>query len=163
MLPSMKVSWRPETPEDEPFVRYLIVENVSLQLSASFWPEPMRETLLGMQYSARRDSIRNRYPEAQSRIILLDGEKVGWWVVALLPYEVRLVDIVIHVGQRGKGIGSAVIQELLEIAHDGSRPVRLNVNAANSGAIRLYARFGFQDVSGDEVQRSMEHRDATNY
>jgi ribosomal protein S18 acetylase RimI-like enzyme len=57
---------------------------------------------------------------------------------------------------RGKGIGSALLEALLERARgDGHAAISLSVDGANSGAIELYERHGFRAVAGDGVSMTM--------
>jgi len=151
----MIVSSRPETAEDEPFLRRLIMQTITEQLMASSWPEPMREHLLGIQYTARRAAHAD-LPGRESRIISVDGEDVGWLVVADLEDEVRLVEIMVLSEHRGKGIGSASIDEVLAAAARAGKPARLNVDVLNSRAIALYQRLGFARIGDNEVQQVME-------
>jgi ribosomal protein S18 acetylase RimI-like enzyme len=145
-----------ESAEDEPFLRRLVVETVAAELGASAWPEPMRTHLLGVQYESRRQSHRLNFPGADSQIIRFDGADVGWIVVNTLPDEVRLVEIMIMPELRGRGIGTAVVREILAAAGDAGKPVRLSVNLMNRAAIRLYERLGFRRTGGDDVQQFME-------
>jgi ribosomal protein S18 acetylase RimI-like enzyme len=58
-----------------------------------------------------------------------------------------LYDIVTAPAARGQGIGSRLCQHLLaRAAAEGVRHAYLQVDEANAGARRLYARFGFQDL-----------------
>ena len=152
----MTVSNRPEAPEDEPVLRRLIMQTVTEQLMAWSWPEPMREHLLEIQYTARRRAAHVNFPGGESRIILADAQNVGWVVVADLEDEVRLVEIMVLSEHRGKRIGSAIIDELLAAAARAGKPARLNVAVLNSRAIALYQRLGFTRIGGDEVQHVME-------
>jgi ribosomal protein S18 acetylase RimI-like enzyme len=153
----MTVAMRPESPPDEAFLRQLIVETIAGELGASGWPEPMRSHLLGLQYTARRQSHRVNCPEAASYVIEADGEDAGWVVAHTLEDEVRLVEIMVSPELRGRGIGGAAIRGFLKTASEAGNPVRLNVNVTNQGAIRLYERLGFRRMGGDEVQHVMEH------
>jgi len=57
---------------------------------------------------------------------------------------------VLH-GQRGAGIGSALIARLTEWAKSlGLRRIQLNVFARNAGAIRLYRRLGYE-IEGTKI------------
>jgi ribosomal protein S18 acetylase RimI-like enzyme len=153
----MTVTRRPESQQDEPFLRRLILDTIAGELGASAWPEPMRSHLLGIQYTARRQSHRMNFPEAASQVIEADGEDAGWTVVTTMPHEVRLVEIMVLPQLRGKGIGAAVIRGILRSAAQEGKPVRLTVNVTNQPAIRLYQRLGFRRIGGDEVQHFMEH------
>jgi ribosomal protein S18 acetylase RimI-like enzyme len=151
----MTISLRPEETGDEPFLRRLVTTTITQELDADSWPEPMRSHLLGIQYSARRQSIRDRFPAGESGIVLVDGSEAGWLYTARLEDEVRLVEIMIQPEHRGRGVGSALIRRVIEAA--GARPVRLSVNVMNIRAAQLYERLGFRRIGGDEVQLLMEH------
>lgn len=152
----MKVSFRPETAEDEPYLRELIMEAVAQELGADSWPEPMRSHLLGIQYTQRRHAVRVHYPEGESRIILTDGKTAGWIYVAALPDEVRIAEIMVMAGSRSRGVGSEAIRQIIAEAGASGKPVRLRVNVMNIRAGGFYERLGFQRVGGDELQHLME-------
>jgi ribosomal protein S18 acetylase RimI-like enzyme len=156
------VTLRPESkaPEasDEPFLRRLVIETMAEQLGASAWPEPMRSHLLGIQYSGRRHSHIAGYPEAASYVIQANGRDAGWLVLATLPDEVRVVEIMVSSELRGSGIGTAVLQGILSDARQAGKPVRLSVNPMNETAIRLYLRLGFRITGSDDTQHHMEAR-----
>ena len=110
-----------------------------------------------MQYSARRDSVRTNFPAGESLIILFNGQNAGWQYVAKLPDCIHLVEIMIASEFRGKGVGTALLGQLLDASRQSAKPVRLGVNAANTGAIRLYERMGFRRTGGDQIQLTMEY------
>jgi ribosomal protein S18 acetylase RimI-like enzyme len=145
----MTVSRRTETPEDEPFLRKLVLETLASELGANDWPEPMRDHLLQIQYRQRRAA-------GNGQIILLDGEEAGWIVLANLSDEIRIIEIMVREERRGLGAGSAVIAEIQATAREAGKAVRLGVNAINKDAIRLYRRLGFRETGGDGVQHEME-------
>jgi GNAT superfamily N-acetyltransferase len=151
------ISRRPEILEDEPFLRRLIVATITQELGAWAWPQPMRDHLLGIQYQSRRTGVRANFSGGSSEIILMNGIDVGWLCTADLDDQIRLVEIMVLAEHRGKGVGAAVIREVIATAKRCGKPVRLRVNVMNPGAIRLYQRLGFQRIGGDEVQHVMEH------
>lgn len=59
--------------------------------------------------------------------------------------HVFLLTIVVHPGHTGRGVGEAMLRDLLEWAeHDPRvRKVELNVRAGNARAQKLYRKFGF--------------------
>jgi ribosomal protein S18 acetylase RimI-like enzyme len=145
----MQVTRRPETPADEAFLRALITDTISGELGASAWPEPMRTHLLDMQYRGRR---RHTHSGIASYVIEADGVPAGWLLLAELPHERRIVEIMVTAEQRGRGIASAAIREILQSA---GKPVRLNVNVTNERAIRLYRSLGFAIEATEAVQHVM--------
>jgi ribosomal protein S18 acetylase RimI-like enzyme len=154
----MTLSRRPETTDDEPFLRRLMVEIISAQLAASAWPQPLREQIVQSQSKVLLEGIRTSAAGAPGTISLEEDQPVGWYVVASREDEILLVNLMILADHRGKGIGSAIIQDLLAESDHSRKPLRLTVRAGNDGAIRLYERFGFQRLGGDEVNHLMERR-----
>ena len=95
----MRLAYRPETPDDESFVRTLLIETLAEQLAAWSWPEQIRASLLETQYQVRRQGFRSI---CSTSMIVLDGDKpVGWYVTAERADEVRLVNIMVLAQHRG--------------------------------------------------------------
>ena len=157
----MNLTLRREEAGDEEFIRRLVLDTVAAELGAAHWPEPMRSHLLGIQYSARRQSLRARFPEGESLIVLLGEEPAGWLYRADLEDELRLADIVLLPSHRGQGVGSALLREMLDAAARSGKPLRLTVAATNTGAMGFYEKLGFRRVGGTEVQHEMEARPST--
>jgi ribosomal protein S18 acetylase RimI-like enzyme len=149
------ISLRPATPEDEPFLRKLLLEVMARELSAHLWPEPMRTSLLDMQYRARQESLRGGFPEAIDSIILVGGAAAGRLMRTRTAEETHILDIAIAPERQRQGVGSAVLREVIAESGRVGIPVRLNVNVANP-AVRLYERLGFRRIGGSEVQHYMK-------
>jgi ribosomal protein S18 acetylase RimI-like enzyme len=156
-LPQPELTHKPESPEDEPFLRRLIGETTTEEFGAWAWPEPLRRSILATQYIGRRRSHTEHFPQAESRLIQSQGEDCGWIVTAKLPDEIRIVDIVVAAPFRNRGIGGAAIRAVQTEAETEGIPVRLNVNATNTAGIRLYERLGFRRIGGDEIRNLMEY------
>ena len=152
----MRLSCRLETPEDEPFIRRLMMETLSTQLAAHLWPEEVRESLLDAQYRIRRQGFRTGEGDIQGAIVLVEAERVAWYVTAEWNDEVRLVNLVVQKELRGKGIGSAILRNLLDASDRSGKTVRLSVATNNQGASNLYERLGFHRTGSDGAHDSME-------
>jgi ribosomal protein S18 acetylase RimI-like enzyme len=152
----MRVELRPETPEDDNFLRSLIAEAVTLELGAQHWPESLRAQIVGMQVGNRRMGPEAGIPQGQSSVILADGECAGWIFCASLESEVLIVEIMVEPSKQCRGIGAAALGQVLDAAGREGRKVTLTVNVLNTGAIRLYQRLGFRRVEGTPVQHRME-------
>ncbi len=157
----MKVTLRPER-ESEPdgdgrFLRQLVIETAARELGAEFWPESVRGPLLDVQYTARRNSIRENFPGGRSEVIQIDGEDAGWLFVAETEHELRIVEIMIAKAWRGRGAGTTVLRRVLIDAGSKNKPVRLHVRSGNAGALRLYQRLGFRLSGGDGTTLLLEH------
>jgi ribosomal protein S18 acetylase RimI-like enzyme len=95
------------------------------------------------QFEARRRHHATRFPGAEQQIVLVAGRPVGHLWVHREPSEWRLIDLAILPGARGRGVGTAVLRDLLAAADAASVPIVLSVRADNVGARRLYERLGF--------------------
>jgi ribosomal protein S18 acetylase RimI-like enzyme len=147
---------RAETPADEPFVRQLVLDTIAGELGADAWPEPLRGSILGLQYDTRRAAARAASGDIASQIIVADGEDAGWLLTADLADAIRIVEIMILPKRRGRGLGSTVIGSVLDRAARDGKAVRLVVSCTNARAIRLYERLGFRTIGSDTVQQEME-------
>ncbi len=65
---------------------------------------------------------------------------------------VEIYSVFVRPEARGKGVGTALMAAVLDAAGraEGARRARLTVNAAQSAAVALYRRFGFQVVEERE-------------
>jgi ribosomal-protein-alanine N-acetyltransferase len=77
---------------------------------------------------------------------LLDGRLVAYLVCSRYDTVWHLMNVAIEPDLRGNGIGSALLERLIEEVGDARARFTLEVRASNTGAIRLYERFGFRAV-----------------
>lgn len=86
--------------------------------------------------------------------LLLDGDRMAGWVsVRAEPNDSAMVEsLARHPGDRGCGLGAALLTEgLRQLEAAGLAPVRLDVAAANDGALALYKGFGFRTMDTTPV------------
>ena len=100
-----------------------------------------------MQFRAKQAHYRSAFPNAVTRIILVAGSPVGFLTTNAEVSGLHIVDIAFLKEFRGRGIGSAVLGQVLCQA---SGPVTLVVDIENP-ARRLYERLGFQEISRTET------------
>jgi GNAT superfamily N-acetyltransferase len=93
------------------------------------------------------------FPVGAAWYRLFDRERPGYGFVDEQTPELA---IAVVPNARGKGIGSALLDALLERARDeGHARISLSVDRANSGAIELYERHGFAPVGDDGDSKTM--------
>lgn len=84
-----------------------------------------------------------------SDLIVADmkGNIVGYAVFWAVMDQGELGNVAVDDEKRGNGIGSKLIEAVLDCAHErGVREIFLEVRKANVGAQDLYKRFGFSEV-----------------
>lgn len=121
----------------------------------SDWSEVQKEAFLRSQFQAQHHHYQSQYPNARFDVIVADGEDVGRLYVAPVSGEVRLMDIALLPQHRNRGIGRALVQDVLDEASRQGRRVSLHVEAQNP-AKRLYARLGFIEAGEDGIYQRME-------
>ncbi|MFC9591358.1 GNAT family N-acetyltransferase [Streptomyces sp. NPDC056944] len=99
-----------------------------------------------------RQRLRDGFSPAHTSVIEIDGALAG--CVTVRPYEdgegLYLEHFYLAPGTQGRGLGTAVLRELLDRADAAGVPVRLVV-LQGSAARRLYEREGFTFESEDPV------------
>ena len=75
------------------------------------------------------------------------GQVVGYVVLWTTVDEAELANIAVAAKSQGAGVGTGLLSEILDTAAQrGAKRVFLDVRWSNTGAVRLYERFGFKEV-----------------
>ncbi|MFY2556324.1 GNAT family N-acetyltransferase [Corallococcus terminator] len=143
---------RPIAPSDSDFLFALYASTREGELAAWGWTPAQAEAFLRMQWLARGRDWAARYPTAEDRVVLVDGQPAGRLLVVRGENEWRLVDIALLPGHRSGGRGTQLLRELLEAAGEARVCVRLHV-LHDSPARGLYSRLGFQVEPGAPLTR----------
>jgi ribosomal protein S18 acetylase RimI-like enzyme len=136
------LSLRDSTPDDNAFLFDVYASTRLDELAGTGWDDNQKRAFIQMQFLARE----RIYPQADSKIILLNGKPVGRILVDRGEAAILLRDIALLTEHRNAGIGSRLIQELMSEAAAAGKPVELHV-LSTSPAVRLYERFGFRATS----------------
>jgi len=118
------------------------------------WDAAQQDAFLGMQFMMQQRSYAARYPNETYQIISYDGAKVGHLLVAREDTAIRLIDVAILSHYRNIGIGTLVINTLLQEARATGRSTMLHVMRSNR-AISLYERLGFVKTAENEMYIEM--------
>ena len=114
--------------------------------------------LLASQFEMQDRSYRARFDVGGSNIITVDDLPVGRIWVHRDQSEWLLVDLAILPENRNTGLGTIVVQDLIAQAQRDDATVRLEVQAVNIAAQRLYFRHGFMVETSAETVLQMVHR-----
>jgi ribosomal protein S18 acetylase RimI-like enzyme len=143
------------TVADEPFLLRVYGSTRAAELALAGWPVEQRVAFVRSQYEAQRTHYEREFPAADRSIVLVAGEPVGRLVVDRRPDEVRVVDVSLLPEYRGRGVGTALLEELVAEASGTGRPLRLHVRPDNP-ARRLYLRLGLRVVGHEGDRELME-------
>lgn len=91
----------------------------------------------------------------ETRVIMVDGKPAGRLDVSRsrLDFFIGLIELLPEV--QGRGLGSAIIGDLLDEARTKRVPVRLQLIKTNTAAQRLYERLGFQQSGETKTHHLM--------
>jgi ribosomal protein S18 acetylase RimI-like enzyme len=124
-------------------------------------------TFLADAYSVAWHETLLADPSRVVRVAVHDGELVGFGIAGpcklpvpgLEPRAGEIQRLYLQADWHGRSIGSRLLEQLLrELQQRGHGPLYVGVWSQNSGAQRLYARYGFTQV-GDYWFPVGEHRD----
>lgn len=91
-------------------------------------------------------------------VVIDDGEAVrGYGQLTLWPHCGELSDLIVAESHRGRGLGTAMIQYLVQAACQKGLPcVEIAASESNTGALALYRRLGFEDSHTVTVRGSSD-------
>jgi ribosomal protein S18 acetylase RimI-like enzyme len=139
---------------DLPFLLSLYCDVRGPEVAAWGWPAPQQDAFLRMQFEAQQRCYLAAYPESMHHVVCLEGIAIGRRLVACNSQGMHLVDISLLDAYRGRGIGTQLIQQLMDDCQAKRCELRLHVLRGNP-AFRLYRRMGFRESSADPMYIQM--------
>jgi ribosomal-protein-alanine N-acetyltransferase len=101
------------------------------------------------------DALRSKY---LCKVFEKNNEMLGYAVLMLAVDEAELLDISIGLGYQRKGLGRALLEQMLALAlHSGMRRMVLEVRESNEAAIALYRSAGFEQIGRRRDYYPAEH------
>ena len=145
------ISYRRMTDDDLPFVAALYASTRAEEVASTGWPPEMQAAFLDQQHRAQHGYYRTVYPEGEWLLIERSGAPIGRLYLAEQDGMLLLVDISLLPAERGNGLGTAILNDLLT---GEKRPVELHVERFNP-ALRLYQRLDFEAVEDGAIYLRM--------
>ena len=136
------VHLRPVSSDDEDFLFSVYSSTRIDEMALVDWSALQKETFLRMQFNSQYQYYKENYPGAQYQVILLDDQPVGRLYLHKRDDEIRIMDITLLPEFREQGIGSTLLNEILEEAANNHLAVTIHVERFNP-ALHLYERLGF--------------------
>ena len=152
---ALGVSYRESTEADLPFLAEVYASTRTEELAQTGWTDEMKQQFLAHQFDAQHRHYRRHYPEAEWLVIERDGKGIGRLFREEWPSQMRLIDISLLPEARGRGIGGAILADLMGEAAGAGKPLSIHVEQ-NNPAMRLYLRLGFVKVDEHGIYHLME-------
>jgi len=115
---------------------------------------PYVDLIWGWNDANQYERIQNKIG-SDSKIIRIDGEDVGYLDFEINDHSYVLNSILLLPKSQGRGVGSYIINTIMEMAKQDEKPVRLRVFKINP-AKNLYERLGFTYSGETEFHFQME-------
>jgi GNAT superfamily N-acetyltransferase len=135
----MDVHLRAYQAQDFDFARQLYFETMRWAI----------ERLFGWDQAHQEMSFAEWFNPNEARIIVANGVDVGWIQQREDGSAILLGSIYVTPAMQRKGIGTRIIQMLLDLGRQRSHPVTLAVMKINP-AVALYQRLGFRITHEDQ-------------
>jgi ribosomal protein S18 acetylase RimI-like enzyme len=151
----------PVSAPDEDFLYRTYASTRADEMALTGWNPEQQNAFLRMQFNLQTRSYSTDFPEAEYSIIEWNGQPAGRWIVNRAADELLLVDIGLLPEFRGKGIGSELMNQLMEEARTTNKSIRLYVERFNP-ALAWYDRLGFRAISEGPVYLEMTWKSGKN-
>ena len=145
------IAYRPMVEaRDLPFIAELYASTRREEVAQTGWPEEMQEAFLRHQHEAQHSHYSLHFAEAEWLIIERDGEPAGRLYLRDDPDALHIIDISLLPDSRGKGVGGAIMQDIIALARERGKAVSIHVEKYNP-ALSLYRRLGFETIEDKGV------------
>lgn len=136
------VTCRPRADADSEFLYQVYASTRFEELAPVPWTDQQKEGFLRQQFHAQDTHYRQHFPRAEYLVVELNDGPIGRLYVDRSVHLLRIIDIALLPEYRGRGIGGALMRQLLDEARASGKPVQIHVEV-NNPALRLYERLGF--------------------
>lgn len=150
------VELRPVTPSDDQFLLAIYESTRRDELAQVEWAEGQKEQFLRWQFDLQRAEYSSRFPNADYRVIIVDQQPAGRIWVGTDDEQIRLLDIALLPEFQNRGVGTALLQRLMDQAAKAGKALRHMVFVLNNDAERFYLRLGFKRIEDFGAYKHME-------
>jgi ribosomal protein S18 acetylase RimI-like enzyme len=141
-----KITFRPASAEDFEYCKRLYFEEMRWIIDE-----------LKLDRVAQAASFEQQWVEAQVRILMTEGQDVGWMQSFAREDGLFLAQLFVDGAFQGRGIGTQAMHLLIAEAAAAGQAVCLDVVKINR-ALRLYERLGFR-IRGEEERKFYMRRE----
>src|SRR5436305_3354312 len=117
------LTFRHITDADLPLLARVYASTRTEELAATPWSEAQKAAFLDMQFRAQHADYRTNYPDADWLVAMRGGEDIGRLYIARWPSQHSIIDIALLPEHRGKGLGEALLRDLMDEAATAAKPL----------------------------------------
>jgi ribosomal protein S18 acetylase RimI-like enzyme len=114
-------------------------------------PPDLMAKIMAQQFQAQIQAYGAAYPDARLEIVMVEALPVGRLATNRGSDSLHLIDIALTPAWRGRGVGGAILQGLMDEAGTLGKPLTLLVDRDNRAAQRFYERLGFDVTAADDT------------
>jgi GNAT superfamily N-acetyltransferase len=144
------IGYRPFNDGDLALIERLYVSTREAEVAQAGWAEDVQRRFLAQQFEAQHSHYRTHYADMEWLIIERAGHPIGRLYLFEDDQEFQIVDITVGAEARGEGIGTAILEDVFDLARPTGKRVSIHVEK-NNPARRLYVRMGFVMVQDQGV------------
>lgn len=137
-------------------VKSIFCINKKMELNGELLPHNLVDKILDFQFEAFEKMIHNSFPNSEDYIIEADCEKAGRLLLNIDTGEIKILNISLFPAFFNKGIGTFVLNKIINETVNLNKTLRLEVNKDNK-AVALYTRLGFQIKAENELKLFMQY------
>ena len=152
---TMMITLRDADPNDEQFLMQVFACTRAAEVAQVPWTDEQKAAFMQMQCNAQHSYYHEQYPEADYKVILHNDEPVGRLYVNKQPDLVKILDITVLPEFRNCGIGSGLIQNILNDADEMNSSVHIYVETF-SPSLSLFKKMGFSILQEEGINFLLE-------
>ena len=156
MIAADRISFRPSTKFDMPFLYEVYRSTKIEELAITGWAEQEIDHFLKKQFKTQHTSYRENHQTAEFLIIQLYDREIGHLYYETKQQEVRIIDMALLPQYRNMGIGRKILTDIIKNAEANGSKVSLHVEHTNP-AVSLYNALGFKKVRNRGAHALMEY------
>jgi GNAT superfamily N-acetyltransferase len=154
--PTPNVSLRPVTADDKEFLISVYAGTRAQELAQVQWEEGQKDAFIRWQFEMQQKEYQTRFPDARYDVILVDDVPAGRIWIGVDDKQIRLLDIAVMAQFQNRGVGTTLLQRLMDEATQANKPLRHMVFVLNDNAHRFYERLGFTTIEDLGGYKHME-------
>ncbi|MGH2553134.1 MAG: GNAT family N-acetyltransferase [Chitinophagaceae bacterium] len=149
------IELRPVEEKDQAFMEKVYRSTREKELEITGWTELQKQAFVFMQYSAQLSEYKEKFPGAAFQLIVYKKKPAGRFYTWQGDNEIRLIDITLLPQFRGRGIGTFLLQDLINQSNRILKKISLHVEPSNP-ALKLYQQMGFIHIKNNGRHYYME-------